>query len=206
VTRFGHGPLVLTVPSSLPVGSLAELLDLARARPGALDFGSPGVGTPPHLASELLVRSAGIRATHVPYRGGGALLTALLGGQVAWSMDGPTAQLPHIQSGKLRALAVTGQVRAPMLPEVPTVAEAGVPGYEYEAWTGFAVAAGTPASIVDRLHAEIARIAATQEARQWFAQLGAEPGILAPDAMQRYVRLEYARWGALIREIGLKID
>jgi tripartite-type tricarboxylate transporter receptor subunit TctC len=163
VTRFGHGSLLLTVPAASPVRTVGDLVALARARPGALNFGSPGNGTPPHLASELFVRMAGIEAAHVPYRGGGAMMTALLGGQLAWAIEGLTAQLPHVRSGALRAVAVTAARRAAALPEVPTIAEAGVAGYEYEGWTGLAVPAATPASIVQRLYGEVARIAAAPE-------------------------------------------
>lgn len=206
VTRFGHGPLLLSVPAASPVRSVAELLTLARAQPALTHYGSPGHGTPPHLAGELLCRMADIRATHVPYRGGGALMAALLGGQLTWCMEGLTAQLPHVRGGALRALAVTGTRPAPGLPTVPTVAEAGVPGYEYEGWTGFAVAAATPRAIVERLHEEIARIAATAEAREWFAAAGAEVGTLSPAQTEQFVRSEYARWGKFIRETGLRAE
>jgi tripartite-type tricarboxylate transporter receptor subunit TctC len=206
VTRFGHGPLLMTVPAASPVRGVGDLVTLARRQPGTLNFGSPGVGTPPHIASELFVRMAGIQATHVPYRGGGALMTAHLGGQLTWSMDGPTAQLPHVRSGAVRALAVTGARRLPQLPEVPTLAESGIAGYEYEGWAGLAVAAATPRPIVERLHAEIARIAATTEARDWFAGTGAAPGILTPTEMDELVRREHASFGRLIRESGLKAE
>jgi tripartite-type tricarboxylate transporter receptor subunit TctC len=206
VTRFGHGALLLTVPSALPVQSVAELIALARAKPGALNFGSPGMGTPPHLASELFTRLARIEAVHVPYRGGAALMTALLAGQITWAIEGLTAQLPHVRSGRLRALAVTGTRRAPTLPEVPTLAEAGVAGYDYEGWTGFALPAATPPAIVARWHAEIARLAATAEATEWFAQSGSEAGTLTPVAMAEFVRAEHAKWGRFIRETGLKAE
>lgn len=206
VTRFGHGSLLLAVPAALPVRSVPDLLALARERPGALNYGSPGTGTPPHLASELFIRMAGIQAVHVPYRGGGALITALLGGQLTWSMDGLTAQLPHVRSGALRALAVTGNRRSATLPEVPTVAEAGIEGFEFEGWTGFAVAAATPRAVVEQLHHGIARIAMTPEARQWFEAGGSEPGVLTPEATAALVRTEYVRWGRLIRDLGLKAE
>ena len=206
VTRFGHGPLLLTVPAASPMRSVGELIALARDKPGTANFGSPGVGTPPHLASELFVRTAGIQATHVPYRGGGALMAALLGGQLTWSMDGPTVQLPQVRSGALRALAVTGSKRLATAPDVPTVAESGLPGFDYEGWTGIAVAAATPRPVVERLNAEIARIAATAEAREWFTAAGAEAGIQTPAEMDEFVRREHARFGQLIREAGLKAE
>jgi tripartite-type tricarboxylate transporter receptor subunit TctC len=206
ITRFGHGPLMLTVPTALGVNNVAELMALARAKPGTLNFGSPGVGTPPHMASELFVRTAGILATHVPYRGGGALLAAVLAGQITWSMDGPTVQLPHVRAGTLRALAVTGARRLPTAPDVPTIAESGLPGYEYEGWTGLAVAAATPRPIVERLHAEVARIAATAEAREWFTAAGAEGGIQTPAEMDEFIKREHARFGQLIHDAGIKVE
>lgn len=206
VTLFGRGPLMLAVPATSPVRSVGELIALAREKPGVLNYGSPGIGTPPHLASELFVRMAGIQAVHVPYRGGGALMAATFGGQISWSMEGPTAQLPHVRSGALRALAVTGARRLAAAPDVPTLTESGVPGYEYEGWTGIAVAAATPRSIVERLHDEVARIAGTDEAREWFAGLGAEPGVLTPTEMDELVRREHARFGQLIHDARIKID
>ena len=195
VTRLGHGPLLLAVPVDLPVATLAELLALARRQPDAMNYGSPGLATPPHLAGELFVRSAGIRATHIPFKGGGALATALVGGQVTWAVEGPTALLPHVRSGRLRPLAVTGAKRLPLLPDVPTVAEAGVPGFEYAGWTGVVAPAATPKPVVARLHAEIVRIAEAPEGRQWFETLGAEPGTQTPEAFGAFMREEHARWG-----------
>ncbi len=206
ITRFGHGAQLLTVPAALAVRSVADLVALAREKPGALNFGSPGNGTPPHLASEMFVRMANIQATHVPYRGGGPLMTALLGGQLTWAMEGMTAQLPHVRSGALRALAVSGARRSAALPDVPTMAEAGVAGYEYEGWTGFAVAAATPRPIIERLHSEVARIAATPEARDWFLNAGAEAGILTLAEMAAFVQREHSRFGQFIRETGLKAE
>lgn len=206
VTRFGHGSLLLSVHPSVPARSMAELLAAMRDKPSAINFGTPGIGTPPHLAAELFIRQAGVKATHVPYRSGGALMTALLAGEVAWSMEGLTGQLPHVRNGALRPLAVTGSKRSASLPEVPTVAEAGLPGYAYEGWTGFAVAAGTPAAIVERLQREIARIAATEECRDWFAKSGAEAGILTPAEMADLVRAEHGRFGKLIREAGWRAE
>ena len=206
ITRFGHGPLMLTVHPRLGVKTLDELLALARAKPGALNFGSPGIGTPPHMASEMLKRAARIDAVHVPYRGGGALMSAMLSGELSWSFDGPTAQLPHVRSGALLALGVSGNARLASAPDVPTVAEAGVRGYAYEGWTGYAAPAGTPAAIVDRLSNELAKIAATAEAREWFASVGAEAGTMSPQAFSEFVRHEHAQFGKLIREAGLRAD
>ena len=204
ITRFGYGSLVLTVHPSVPAASVAELIQLAKAKPGTLSYGSPGVGTPPHLASELFKRAAGIDAIHVPYKGGGALATDLLGGQITWSMDGVTAQLPHVRSGRLRALAVSGAQRVAALPEVPTIAEAGLPGFEYAGWTGIAAPAATPKPVVARLHAEITKAMASAEGRDWFASIGAEPGAMTPEEFAAFIRAEYAKWGKVVREAGIK--
>jgi tripartite-type tricarboxylate transporter receptor subunit TctC len=206
ITRFGHGNLLLTVPSDVPATSVVELIRWAKSRPGALNYGSPGIGTPPHVASAMFIRMAGIDAVHIPYKGGGALMTALLGGQLTWSMDGLTAQLPHLKSGRLRALAVTSARRSNALPDVPTLAEAGVPGYEFQGWTGVAAPAGTPAAVIARLHTEIARIADTAEAREWFAASGAEPGLLSSEAFSQFIRAEYDVLGKVIRDAGIKAE
>jgi tripartite-type tricarboxylate transporter receptor subunit TctC len=206
ITRCGIGPLLLAVRTETPISSLRELLAQAKANPGAMSYGSPGIGTPPHMASELLKRSAGFEAIHVPYKGGGPLLADLLGGQITWSFDGPTAQLPHVRSGRLRALAVSGTQRLASLPEVPTVAEAGVPGYEFFGWTGIAAPAATPKPMIARLHAEITKVLSTVEARDWFASFGAEAGLQTPEEFAAFIRAEHAKWGQVIRDAGIKLE
>jgi tripartite-type tricarboxylate transporter receptor subunit TctC len=206
ITRFGHGSLLLSVHPGVQASSVRDLIALAKAKAGGLTFGSPGNGTPPHLAGELFMRTAGVTGTHVPFKGGGAMMQALLGGHVACSFEGLTAQLPHVRAGSLRAIAVTGPQRTPSLPDVPTIAEAGLAGYEFSGWTGFAAPAATPRPVVERLHAEIARIAATDEARQWFERSGADPGIQSPQEFADFIRLEHTRLGKLIREAGVRAE
>jgi tripartite-type tricarboxylate transporter receptor subunit TctC len=206
ITRFGQGPLLLTVHPGVPAASVRELIALAKAKAGALSYGSPGNGTPPHLAAEMFKRMAGFEATHVPFKGGGAMMQALLGGHVSYSLEGLTAQLPHVRAGSLRAIAVTGAQRSASLPDVPTIAEAGVPGYEYTGWTGLAMPAATPRPIIERLHTEIAKVAATDEARKWFAGIGAEAGILSPEEFTEFIRAEHARLGKLIRDAALRAE
>ncbi|MEJ8856764.1 tripartite tricarboxylate transporter substrate binding protein [Variovorax robiniae] len=206
ITRWGYGSLLLTVAPGVPATSVRELVALAKAKPGELNFASPGIGTPPHLASELFKRAAGIDAVHVPYKGGGAMMAALLAGQVTWAIEGLTAQLPQVRAGSLRALGVTGAQRSPSLPDVPTIAEAGVPGYEFAGWTGIAAPANTPRPVIDRLYAEIVNISSTQDARIWFANGGAEPGLLAPEAFGAFIRSENMRWGQVIREAGIRME
>ncbi|HEX6720486.1 MAG TPA: tripartite tricarboxylate transporter substrate binding protein [Burkholderiaceae bacterium] len=206
ITRFGYGSLLLSVHPSVPATSVRDVITLAKAKAGGLNYGSPGNGTPPHLAGELFMRTAGVTATHVPFKGGGAMMQALLGGHVACSFEGLTAQLPHVRAGSLRAIAVTGPQRASSLPDVPTIAEAGLAGYEFSGWTGLAAPAATPRPIVDRLQAEIAKIATTDETRQWFERSGSEPGIQSPQEFGDFIRAEHTRLGKLIREAGLRAE
>jgi tripartite-type tricarboxylate transporter receptor subunit TctC len=206
ITRVGVGPLLLTVNRNLHVQSVADLVQLAKSRPEAMNYGSPGIGTPPHLASELFKRAAGIQATHVPYKGGGALMTDLLGGQLTWSMDGMNAQLPHVTAGRLRALAVTGPRRLQALPEVPTMAEAGVPGYEYVSWSGLAAPAHTPKPVIAELYAETSRILASAEAMNYFASFGLDVGGEPPEEFASFIRAEYSKWGAVIRDAGIRLE
>lgn len=206
ITRIGVGPLLLAVNPSVPVSSVAELIALAKAKPGELSFGSPGVGTPPHMAAELFKRATGIDVVLVPYRGGGQTVSDLMAGHIAASIEGMNVQLPQVRAGRLRALAVTSAQRVASLPDVPTIAEAGVPGYEYTGWVGIAAPAGTSSEIIARLHREITRILQTEEARDWFASYGLSPGGDSPEAFAVLIRAEYAKWGTLIRDAGLKAD
>jgi len=206
IARVGVGPLVLAVNAALPVTSVAQLVALARDKPGQLTFGSPGIGTPPHLAGELFQRLAGIRLTHVPYRGGAQAVSDLIGGQISMSIEGTNVQLPFVRSGQLRALAVTGPRRLAVLPDVPTLAEAGVAGYEFIGWVGIAAPAATPPPIIDRLQREIAAVRASPQAREWFASYGLEPGDESPEAFAEQIRAEHARFGSLIHAAGIKAE
>ena len=206
ITRLGMGPLMLAVPADSPAKSAADLIRIAKARPGQLSFGSPGNGTPPHLASELFKRLAGIDVLHVPYKGGGQETQALVAGQIDFTIEGLNVQIPQVKGGRLRALAVTSAARMPLLPDVPTLAEAGAPGYEFVGWVGIAAPAATPPAIIDRLYRAIAAVESTAEARDWFAAVGAEPGVIAPDAFAAMVRAEYAHWGRVIRDAGIRLE
>ena len=204
VTRVGMGSLLLVVNAELPAKTVPDLVRLAKASPVKLSFGSPGVGTPPHLAGELFRRMAGIEVIHVPFKGGGQAVSDLIGGHVNYSIEGLTVTLPQVKSGRLRALAVTGPRRVSSLPDVPTVAESGLPGYEYQGWIGIAAPAGTPRLIVERLYREIATILNTAEGRAWLAEAGHEPHTDAPDVFAAAIRAEHAKWGEIIREAGIK--
>ena len=206
IARVGVAPLMLATHPSVPATSVGELIALAKAKPRLLNYGSPGNGTPPHVAAELFKRMAGIDAVHVPFNGGGQETQALVGGQITYTIEGLTLQLPLVQSGRLRALGVTSARRLPALPDIPTLSESGLPGYEFMGWIGIAAPAATPRNIVDRLAREIAAIEATAEARDWFATYGAEAGTIAPDAFAAEIRAEHAKWGQVIRDAGIKLD
>ena len=207
LTRIGgSGPLVLAVAADSPAKDLNDLLRMAREKPGRLSFGSSGIGGPPHMAAELLKRLAGIDAIHVPYKGGGQAANDLIAGHVNWVFDGTAVQFPLIKAGRTRALAVTGSARVAGLPDVPTMAEAGVPGYEFTVWSGIALPAGTPPPIVARLHAEISKILGSAEAREYFASLGFSAGADNMDAFAAQIRAEHAKWGDIIRQTGMKAE
>ena len=203
---LGIGPLALVVRPQLEVASLADLLRLARSRAQPLTFGSPGVGTPPHLAGELFRRESGIAALHVPYRGGGQAATDLMAGHVDFSVEGLSVTAPLVKSGRLRALATTGPERVAALPDVPTMREAGLPNYTFRGWVGLAMQAATPRDIVARAHGAIAQVLATPEAIEWFAAAGAVPGQLSPDAFAAFVLEEQQSIGRIVREAGLRAE
>ncbi len=204
VTRVSVGALLLVVHPTVQAKSVAELIRLAKAAPGQLMFGSAGIGTPPDMAGELFKRRANIDVTTVPYKGGNLAHIDLVAGRLTYVIDGIGILLPYVNSGKLRALAVTSSQRVAALPEVPTIAESGLPGYEYEAWTGLCAPAGTPKEIVVRLNAELVKILRTSEAREWFATQGMRPVGDTPEDFAAYIQAEYAKWGVIIRAAGMK--
>jgi tripartite-type tricarboxylate transporter receptor subunit TctC len=206
VARFVEAPLMLAVTAGLPVRSVADLIHLALLRPGQLSFGSPGVGTPPHLACELFRRMAGIEVVHVPYKGASFALTDLIAGRIDYTIDSLALQLPQVAAGKLRALAVTGAKRVAAAPDVPTMSEAGLPGYEFTSWMGVAMPAGTPAVVVARLNAELVRVLRTPGAAAWFAAQGGEVIADSPEAFAATVRVEHAKWRRIIHDAQIKAE
>jgi tripartite-type tricarboxylate transporter receptor subunit TctC len=206
ITRMTSNPLLLAVHPTVPAMTTAELIALAKAKPGQLNYGSPGGGTPPHMAGELFKRMAGIDVTHVPYKGGAGALADLVAGRLTYTIEGPAIQLAQVKAGRLRALAVTGPQRFAALPEVPTLAESGVPGYEYVAWTGIAAPAATPRTIIAKLYAETAAVLRSPESREYFAAHGAEPGGESPEEFAAFIRAEHAKWGKVVREAGIKAE
>jgi len=206
VVLAASAPNVLVVHPSVPARSVAELIRLAKAQPGQLSFGSSGTGTAPHLAGELFKRMAGIDIVHVPYRGGPQATTDLIGGQYAMLFAISSTVLPHIKSGRLRTLAITTLARMPSLPEVPTVAESGLPGFEAVTWFGFMVPAATPRDIVGRLNADIGKVLALPDVHQQLALQGIAVIGGTPEQFAEHVRKETAKWADVIRRSGAKAD
>ena len=206
ITQIEHGALLLAVNPQVPVRSVKELIALANQKPGELNFGSPGAGTPPHLAGELFNRSANVKVVHVPYAGAPGAMLDLIAGRLTFTFGTINVQLPQVNAGNIRALAVTSPARLEVLPDIPTVAESGLPGFEYSGWLGIAAPAGTPVPIVERLQREIAAILQTDEARRYFASYGREPVASTPAAFAAFIRAEHAKWGRVIRASNIKAE
>ena len=199
-------PQTLVVPGDSDVKSVKELVALAKAKPGVLNYGSLGSGSTSHLTMELFRATAGIQLTHVPYKGSPPAYTDLFSGNLQLMFDAIPAVLPHAKSGKLRALAVGSSTRSSFLPDVPTVAESGYPGFEAVGWIGIAAPAKTPEAILDKINAEIARMLATTDAKERLASLGVTPAADSRAHFTGFVRSEIAKWGKLIRDAGVKAD
>jgi tripartite-type tricarboxylate transporter receptor subunit TctC len=199
-------PGVMVVHQSVPAKSVKEFVALARAKPGALLFGSSGSGSAPHLIGELFKSVSGAPITHVPYKGSGPAVIELAGGQLHAMFDGLPSLIGQIKAGKLRALAATAATRSSVLPELPTMAEAGFPGVEGGLWYGFSGPAGLPRGIVDTLSKQIVRITAIDEVKARFASVGAQATPLAPAPYTKFIRDEMAKWGPVVKSSGAAVD
>lgn len=206
VALIVSAPVVLVVALNSRYASLGDLLAAAKADPGAVTFASPGNGTVSHLSGELLQRAAGVKLTHVPYKGASQALTDTLGGQVQSFMSSVPSALSQIKGGRLRAIAVTSAKRAPELPEVPTIAESGYKGFEASTWYGLLAPAGTPAAVVARLNAEVNRALGTPEVRQRLAAEGGEVLGGSPEQFASFLRAEHAKWGRVVKESGARAE
>ncbi|TAN47565.1 MAG: tripartite tricarboxylate transporter substrate binding protein, partial [Betaproteobacteria bacterium] len=191
---------VIVVHPSVPANTLAEFVRLAKEKPGQITYGSSGIGGAGHLAGELLRIMAGIDLVHVPYKGGGPAMQGLLGGQISAYFATPVAAGPHMKAGKARALASTGTTRSAFLPDVPTVAESGYPGYEATNWYAYVAPAKTPKDIVERLNREIVRALGSPEVKELLAKQGLEPRPSTPEELARTMEREYATWGRVVKE------
>jgi tripartite-type tricarboxylate transporter receptor subunit TctC len=204
VTMINSAPMLLVVHPSVPAKSVTELIAYAKSHPAKLNYGSGGLGSTPYLAAELFKSLAGIDVVHVPYKGGAPALQDLVGGQLSFMIENMPGTMPYARAGNLRALAITSPQRSELAPELPTMAEAGVPGYEMSGWNGLFAVKGTPPEIVARLHSEVAKILRTPEVRQELAALGAEPVGDTPDEFAAFLKADMARWGKIIQEKGIR--
>ena len=206
VTQLASSPNVLTAHPSVPARNLKELIALAKAKPGQVSFASTGVASVGHLTGELLNSLAGMKMTHVPYKGGGQAIIDLLGGHVQVMFSGFTAAMPHIKAGKIRALAVTGAARSPALADVPTIAEQGFPGVEATAWYGVLLPARTPRTIVTRLHDETVKALHFPDVKERLDGLGFEIVGSTPEQFGAYIKSEIGKWEKVVKASGAKPD
>ena len=206
VTQVGSLPLILVVHPSLPAKNVREFIAIAKAKPGQLNYGSSGVGTATHMTTELFKSMAGVDLVHIPYKGSGQVMGDVIGGQLALIFDQIVSSLPHVQGGKLRMLAITSAKRFPSLPDLPTIAESGVPGYESISWAGVAVPAGTPKEIIARLHAEIVKVLAAPDIRERFLRDGIETVGSTPEQFTEHIRRERIKWAKVVKDSGAKAE
>ncbi|OGA06193.1 MAG: hypothetical protein A2W68_19405 [Betaproteobacteria bacterium RIFCSPLOWO2_02_64_14] len=200
-------PSVIVAHPTLPVKSVKDLIALARSRPGQIDFGSPNIGSPNHLVMELVKTMAKVNMTHIPYKGGsGQMVGDLVAGHVQIASMGFPPAIPQIKTGRLRAIAVTSAKRSPLLPEVPTVSESGLPGFEVNSWYGLFGPAGLPAALRTRLNGDVVAILGDADLKERLAKLGAEPGPMSAEAFGRYVQSEIARWAKVVKASGARAD
>jgi len=206
VAPINYSDLMLVVNPTVAAGTLQEFIALAKAQPGKLNYASSGPGTPYHMAGELFKTMAGVDIVHVPYKESSAARTGVIGGQVEMMLDAVTTMNEQAKAGKVRALATSGKTRSAVTPNVPTVAEAGVPGYEAVIWLGVMAPKGTPPAAINRLNAEIAKVAANPDVRAEWARQGATAMAMPPDEFARYVSDDIAKWEKVIKVSGAKAD
>jgi tripartite-type tricarboxylate transporter receptor subunit TctC len=206
VSMIATGTNVLTVNPNLPVHSVKELLDLAKAKPGTLNYASAGIGSFQHLSGELFKVAAGVNIQHVPYKGGGPAMLALIAGEDQVMFSSIVQTVPNIQNGLLRALATGGEKRSPILPDLPTIAEAGVPGYVATNWWGVVAPAGTPQPIIDKLHDTIAGLLDSADTKKFLDNEGAAPVHMSAPEFGKFIEAEITKWGPVVKQAGMKAE
>jgi tripartite-type tricarboxylate transporter receptor subunit TctC len=202
VAPINFSDLVIVVPPSVPAKTLQEFIALAKSQPGKLNYASSGQGTPYHMAGELFKTVAGVDLVHVPYRNSGEARSGIIGGQVQMMIDAVTTMAPNVTQGQVRALAVTGKARSDVLPDVPTVAEAGMPGYDATIWLGLMVPAGTPKPIIDKLNIAVNAAVKRPETVKLWAEQGASPMSMTPEEFDKFLRDDIVKWAAVVKQIG----
>jgi tripartite-type tricarboxylate transporter receptor subunit TctC len=206
VTLIASTPNLLVVNNAVPAKNLQELIALAKSKPGELTFGSPGIGTSVHVSGELFNSLAGVKTLHVPYKGRQFAIPDLMGGSITMMFDNMPSALPVVREGKLRAIGVTSAKRSPSAPEIPTIAEQGLPGFEATSWFAVFAPAGTPRPVVDRLHAEITRIFGLPEVKERMSKLGLDPILGGPEELAKVQAAEIAKWAKVVRDSGAKAE
>jgi tripartite-type tricarboxylate transporter receptor subunit TctC len=198
--------LMLAVAAQVPANNLREFIALAKAQPGKLNYASSGPGTPYHLAGELFKSMAGVNIVHVPHKGSDQARAALLGHQVDMMFDAISTIVSHVKAGKLKGLATTGKTRSAVTPDIPTVSESGVPGYEATIWLGLMAPAGTPRPVIDRLNVEILKVLNSADVKKNWGEQGAVPMGMTPDQFDKFLREDIAKWAAVVKATGMKVD
>jgi tripartite-type tricarboxylate transporter receptor subunit TctC len=206
ISGINYSDLLLVVHPSVPANNLREFIALAKSKPKALNYASSGPGTPYHMAGELFKYMAGVEIEHVPYKGSDGARTGILGGQVQMMFDAITTMAAHGRAGRVKVLASSGKSRSAITPEVPTVAEAGVPGYEAVIWLGLMAPAGTPRPVLDRLSSEIVKVVNAPDVKENWTRQGAVPMGMTPDQFDKFVREDIQKWSKLVKDTGMKVD
>jgi tripartite-type tricarboxylate transporter receptor subunit TctC len=206
VALIGTGPNALTIYPKLPVNSVKDLIALAKAKPGQLNYASAGVGSFQHLGSALFTLMAGINVVHVPFKGGGPAMADVIAGNTQICLGSLIQMIPHVNSGRLKMLGIGSTKRSKAFPDVPTIAEAGVPGYDASNWWGILTPAGTPAAIVTKLNSEINAIVQSADIQKRFESQGAEGATMTPAEFAKYIRAETAKWSKVVKEAGIKAE
>ena len=206
IARFALIPYVMAVHPSLPAKNIQEFIAYVKSRPGKINFGSSGSGGSPHLCSELFKSMTGTDMVHIPYKGGAQAMIDVLSGQVPMICTGATALSAHVRSGRLRALGVATLKRSAQLPNLATIDEQGVKGFDVSSWSGLMAPAGTPPAIIDRLYREVSRIMATEDMKKFVLSTGAEPALMGPAEFGRYIQSEIAVWGKVVKQANIRID
>ncbi|MES2282909.1 MAG: tripartite tricarboxylate transporter substrate binding protein [Pseudomonadota bacterium] len=206
IAMLGAAPLLLVVPANSPMRTLDDVLKASRAKNGGLSSGSPGIGTSPHMALELLASQSGVKFTHAPYKGSGPAVQDVIGGQLDMMFDTSLVVGPHIQSGKLRPIAITGSQRVPGYPNVPTIAESGQKGFDMVSWQAMFVPANTPPAVVDRLHAEVMKVLALPDVQAKLKGFGMEPSNMTPAQISVYQKAEVDKWARVIKAANIKAE
>ena len=206
ISGVNYSDLIMVIHPSVAAGNLKEFIALAKSKPGTLNYASSGPGTPYHMAGELFKAMAGVDIVHVPHKGSDQARTAILGGQVQMMFDAITTMAGQARAGKVRALGTTGAARSAVIPDVPTIAEAGVPGYEATIWLGMMAPAGTPRPVLEKLNAEIVRVLNAPDVKENWGKQGAVPMGMSPAEFDRFLREDIAKWGKLVKDTGMKVD